>query len=104
MGGSNDLRAWYARSVGPGSYVLDEQTLQLRNYYQHGDIKLLINAELRHGLIWRLKGALLLILGTYGILTLTKVSQMAPSNLIHSTNKLPLEQAMVCDLISPFLL
>jgi outer membrane protein assembly factor BamA len=63
MGGSNDLRAWYARSVGPGSYVLDEQTLQLRNYYQHGDIKLLINAELRHGLIWRLKGALFADIG-----------------------------------------
>lgn len=58
VGGSNDLRAWYARSVGPGSYVLDDQTLQLRNYYQHGDIKLMGNIELRHQILWRLKGAL----------------------------------------------
>jgi outer membrane protein assembly factor BamA len=58
VGGSNDLRAWYARSVGPGAYVLDEQTLQLRNYYQHGDIKLMANVELRHQILWRLKGAL----------------------------------------------
>ena len=57
VGGSNDLRAWYARSVGPGAYVLDEQTLQLKNYYQHGDIKLLTNIELRHTLVWRFKGA-----------------------------------------------
>lgn len=57
VGGSNDLRAWYARSVGPGAYVMDEQTMQLRNYYQHGDIKLMGNIELRHQLLWRLKGA-----------------------------------------------
>lgn len=58
VGGSNDLRAWYARSVGPGTYVLDEQTLQLLNYYQHGDIKLMANVELRHQILWRIKGAL----------------------------------------------
>lgn len=58
VGGSNDLRAWYARSIGPGSYVLDEQTLQLKNYYQHGDIKLLANVELRHDILWRIRGAL----------------------------------------------
>ncbi len=63
MGGSNDLRAWYARSVGPGAYVLDEQTLQLKNYYQHGDIKLLANVELRHNILWRLNGALFADIG-----------------------------------------
>jgi len=36
---------------------MDEQTMQLRNYYQHGDIKLMGNIELRHQLLWRLKGA-----------------------------------------------
>lgn len=63
VGGSNDLRAWYARSVGPGAYVLDEQTLQLKNYYQHGDIKLLTNIELRHTILWRFKGALFADIG-----------------------------------------
>lgn len=63
IGGSNDNRAWYARSVGPGAYVLDDQTLQLRNYYQHGDIKLLGNIELRHQILWRLKGAVFADIG-----------------------------------------
>lgn len=63
IGGSNDNRAWYARSVGPGAYVLDDQTLQLRNYYQHGDIKILGNIELRHQILWRLKGALFADIG-----------------------------------------
>lgn len=58
VGGSNDLRAWWARSIGPGAYVLDEQTLQLANYYQNGDIKLLANFELRHNILWKLNGAL----------------------------------------------
>lgn len=63
VGGSNDLRAWYARSIGPGSYILDEQTLELKNYYQHGDIKLLANVELRHDILWRIKGALFADIG-----------------------------------------
>ncbi|NPD86336.1 BamA/TamA family outer membrane protein [Lentimicrobium sp. L6] len=63
MGGSNDLRAWWARSVGPGAYVLDEQTLQLKNYYQHGDIKLLANVEFRHNILWRINGALFADIG-----------------------------------------
>lgn len=63
MGGSNDLRAWWARSIGPGAYVLDEQILQLKNYYQHGDIKLLANLELRHNILWRLNGALFVDVG-----------------------------------------
>lgn len=63
MGGSNDLRAWWARSIGPGSYVLDEQTLQLKNYYQNGDIKLLANIELRHNILWRINGALFADIG-----------------------------------------
>ena len=63
VGGSNDLRAWWARSVGPGAYVLDKQTLQLKNYYQNGDIKLLSNFELRHNILWRLDGALFVDMG-----------------------------------------
>ncbi len=63
IGGSNDLRAWWARSIGPGAYVLDEQTLQLKNYYQNGDIKMLSNFELRHNILWRLNGALFVDMG-----------------------------------------
>jgi outer membrane protein assembly factor BamA len=63
VGGSNDLRAWWARSIGPGAYVLDDQTLQLKNYYQNGDIKLLANVELRHNILWRLNGALFVDVG-----------------------------------------
>ena len=63
VGGSNDLRAWWARSIGPGAYILDDQTLQLKNYYQNGDIKLLANFEFRHNIIWRLNGALFTDIG-----------------------------------------
>jgi len=63
VGGSNDLRAWWARSIGPGAYVLDEQTLQLKNYYQNGDIKILSNLEFRHNILWRLDGALFVDVG-----------------------------------------
>jgi len=63
VGGSNDLRAWWARSIGPGAYVLDEQTQQLENYYQNGDIKLLANFELRHNILWQLNGALFVDMG-----------------------------------------
>lgn len=63
VGGSNDLRAWWARSLGPGAYVLDDQTLQLKNYYQNGDIKILANFELRHNIVWRLHGALFADMG-----------------------------------------
>lgn len=63
VGGSNDLRAWWARSVGPGVYILDDQTLQLKNYYQNGDIKLLANFELRHNLIWKINGAIFTDIG-----------------------------------------
>ncbi len=63
VGGSNDLRAWWARSIGPGAYILDDQTLQLKNYYQNGDIKLLANFEFRHNIIWRINGALFTDIG-----------------------------------------
>jgi len=63
VGGSNDMRAWWARSIGPGAFVLDNQTLQLKNYYQNGDIKLLANFELRHNIVWQLNGALFVDVG-----------------------------------------
>jgi outer membrane protein insertion porin family len=63
IGGVNDLRAFRARSLGPGSYYV-------RNYRtsgiipdQPGDIKLLASAELRAKLISILNGALFMDAG-----------------------------------------
>ncbi len=57
-GGSNSIRAFRARSVGPGSYDYRNQT-QNDNFFidQTGDVKLEANAEYRFGLIGYLKGA-----------------------------------------------
>ncbi|MDJ1482046.1 BamA/TamA family outer membrane protein [Cytophagaceae bacterium YF14B1] len=59
-GGSNSIRAFRARSVGPGSF--DIRTLQNTNtnYFidQTGDIKLETNVEYRFGIIGYLKGAI----------------------------------------------
>ena len=61
-GGSNGIRAWQVRSLGPGSYKLP---LELRSQYpnQLGDIKLEANAEYRFDLFWQLEGALFLDAG-----------------------------------------
>jgi outer membrane protein assembly factor BamA len=61
-GGSNGIRAWQVRSLGPGSYVLEEdEKSQYPN--QLGDIKLEANAEYRFDLFWHLKGAVFLDAG-----------------------------------------
>ena len=53
-GGSNDIRAFRARSLGPGSYKVDpNQTFA----DQAGDIKLLLNSELRFKIAGVLHGA-----------------------------------------------
>ncbi len=49
VGGPQSIRGWYARGIGPGSY-LDDATLLKRNrnlFYQTGDFKLEWNAEYR---------------------------------------------------------
>lgn len=65
-GGMNDVRAWQARTLGPGNYnravLSDTLRLNLRNLDQLGDIKLIGNLEYRFKLIndffgARLKGA-----------------------------------------------
>jgi len=58
-GGSNGLRAWQVRSLGPGSYI--PRTTTFLN--QTGDIKLEANAEYRYKLFWILEGALFLEAG-----------------------------------------
>lgn len=54
-GGSNDIRAFRARSLGPGTYqVPSSQTFS----DQGGDIKLMLNSELRFKIVSILYGAL----------------------------------------------
>ena len=61
-GGSNGIRAWQVRSLGPGSYVLPaDQADQYPN--QLGDIKLEANFEYRFDLFWYLKGAVFMDAG-----------------------------------------
>ncbi|MHC1705406.1 MAG: POTRA domain-containing protein [Tenuifilaceae bacterium] len=53
-GGANGIRAWSARSLGPGSVKAPSS-----NYFnQTGDIKLEANLEYRFKIFWQLEGAL----------------------------------------------
>ena len=51
IGGANDLRAWHARTLGPGSY---EDPSNIEN---GGDIKILTNIEYRSALFKRIEAA-----------------------------------------------
>ncbi|MBA3648465.1 MAG: BamA/TamA family outer membrane protein [Chitinophagales bacterium] len=55
LGGTNSLRAWRVRSVGPGSY---NDTSAVNFFNSAGDIKLEANAEYRFTIFERMKGAL----------------------------------------------
>lgn len=46
-GGSNGLRAFRARALGPGSYAPDSVTLGTFGYNSFGDVRLELNTELR---------------------------------------------------------
>ncbi len=74
VGGSNSIRAFPARTIGPGTYNVNEelsppaspeQTSQNARYFidQRGDIKLEGNAELRFDIVNFLKGAVFLDAG-----------------------------------------
>ncbi len=52
LGGASSMRAWQARTLGPGSY---SDTVQV---YQYGDFKLEMNIEYRFKLFWIIEGAL----------------------------------------------
>ncbi|WEK18566.1 MAG: BamA/TamA family outer membrane protein [Candidatus Pedobacter colombiensis] len=58
-GGTNDIRAWPARSLGPGTYYYKNDPLVANSSYidQSGDIKALISSELRFKIYSRLYGA-----------------------------------------------
>lgn len=52
-GGANGIRAWEARSLGPGSYVIPPD----QKYAQFGDVQLEYNIELRFRITKTLNGA-----------------------------------------------
>ena len=57
IGGSNSLRGFAVRTVGPGSYR--PQVLDRNSYYdQTGTFKFEANVEYRFGIVWKLEGAL----------------------------------------------
>lgn len=54
-GGANSVRGWSVRSLGPGGYKGDSNSLDYVNHT--GDIKLDLNVEYRTHLFWKLNGA-----------------------------------------------
>lgn len=59
-GGSNGIRAWRVRTLGPGSFVFEDSEVSDANnffYDQTGDIKLELNAEMRFPIYRFIKGA-----------------------------------------------
>ncbi|SRR5574344_34241 len=61
IGGANSIRAFAARSIGPGSYYTDVQRLSYVD--QTGDMKLLANLEYRFNIFGNLYGAAFLDAG-----------------------------------------
>ena len=55
-GGANSVRGWSLRSLGPGSYVTRDGTIDYIN--QSGDMKLFASLEYRPHLFWKIDGAL----------------------------------------------
>ena len=54
-GGANSVRGWRVRSLGPGEYRGNENSIDYVNHT--GDLKLDLNLEYRTHLFWKLKGA-----------------------------------------------
>jgi len=58
IGGSNSVRAFSARSLGPGSYRIPDSAAAKSFFDQAGDIKIEANTEYRFPIVSILKGAL----------------------------------------------
>ena len=56
-GGSNSIRAFQPRTLGPGSYMPDEDQARGFNIYQTGEVKLEMNVEYRFNLTNIIKAA-----------------------------------------------
>src|SRR5690606_3970702 len=54
-GGTNDIRAFRARSLGPGTYRVPDNNMGLAD--QGGDVKMMLNSELRFKIVSILHGA-----------------------------------------------
>ncbi len=67
-GGPDDLRAFYARSIGPGTVIPPEGGENTLKNNQTGEVKLGLNAEFRFGMLGFLKGALFLDAGNIWML------------------------------------
>jgi len=64
-GGSNGVRAWQARTLGPGSY---RDTTALISFNNLGELKLMVSSEYRFDLTNTLEGALFMDAGNIWIL------------------------------------
>ena len=58
VGGSNGIRAFHPRTLGPGTYAPPDTLAGRFNIYQSGEVKLEMSAEYRFGITSLLKGAL----------------------------------------------
>jgi outer membrane protein insertion porin family len=68
MGGSNSVRAFSARGLGPGSYRIPDSVAAKSFIDQAGDIKLEANTEYRFPIISIVKGALFVDAGNIWLL------------------------------------
>jgi outer membrane protein assembly factor BamA len=68
IGGSNSVRAFSARGLGPGSYKIPDNVAAKTFIDQAGDIKLEVNTEYRFPIISILKGALFVDAGNIWLL------------------------------------
>ena len=60
-GGANGIRGWGVRELGPGNYKGEDGRVDFIN--QTGNLKLLLQAELRSNLFWKFSGAFFLDAG-----------------------------------------
>jgi outer membrane protein insertion porin family len=68
IGGSNSVRAFGARALGPGSYKIPDSLAAKSFIDQAGDIKLEVNTEYRFPIISIVKGALFVDAGNIWLL------------------------------------
>lgn len=89
-GGSNSIRAFPARSLGPGSYnVRTDSTVKTRTFFidQRGDIKLEGSVEYRFNIIKSFKGALFLDAGNIWLRTARSPSDTTQAALAREAAK-----------------
>lgn len=63
VGGANSIRAFTARTIGPGDYYVSREDRKYSYMDQMGDLKLLFNLEYRDRLVNNLYGAVFLDMG-----------------------------------------